>query len=141
MKPGASPVRRKRLARWSLPIRVRDLFLESYDESLLNVAVAATREDPDGAELPVASLWRSVARNPRWKRWRVTPQNAEQRLRDFRAGLRYGPHGDRFHSRRTRRLLRSALRELSPNDPAHGELAASMVALAPPPDWDDSVTS
>ncbi|MEV6774414.1 hypothetical protein AB0N05_37835 [Nocardia sp. NPDC051030] len=43
----------------------------------------------------VRAMWDLVAETPRWRRARVTPDNAESRLKDSRDGLRYNEAGQR----------------------------------------------
>ncbi|WP_107661055.1 hypothetical protein [Nocardia suismassiliense] len=87
-------------------------------------------------------LWSRVGQTPRWRRARVTPHNARERLRESQDGLRYADDGRRLLvDRRLRRMISGYVREaiLAGNrDEAEHLQELLDRGRSAPPDWESS---
>ncbi|WP_194838886.1 hypothetical protein [Nocardia sp. XZ_19_369] len=111
------------------------------DEELLRHALLLG-SGPNLPEEIVQALWAAVARTPRWRAARVTPDNAAARLEESRNGIRYTSQGRRvIGDRRTRRRFGEYLRRARESgDSADADKLSELLehGRRPPPDWEDS---
>ncbi|MBF6333569.1 hypothetical protein [Nocardia transvalensis] len=112
------------------------------DERLLKKAILAGSLSDDVARDVVDALWTRVAETPRWRRARVTPDNAQDRLQESRDGFRYTEDGRRLITDRgLRRLIQGYVRQAQASGnraEADGLQALLDRGKSAPADWETS---